>query len=460
MIATAPPRKLPPDPYYVDSKGDLRFRAHDGQRAMMAKTERFILTLAGTQSGKTVSGPWWLLREICQRGPGDYLVAAPTYPLMQKKVMPEFRRLFGKRLALGDYKAAEKTFVFSEDGARALGFPSGSETLVFFGHAQDPDSLESATAKAAWLDESGQRKFKASSWEAIQRRLSIHQGRVLFTTTPYVLGWLKDLHDEAQAAQREGRTSDTALVSFESTMNPAFPQAEYERMRGLLPAWKFDMMYRGRFTRPAGLIYDCYSAGPYPDGNTFEGGPIQDTWDRVAGVDFGGTNTAHLKAALQPTPGQAFPSRLWVYTEALEGGKTAAEHTATLRAAGDGRTPDVAWGGAPSETDYRREWTAAGMRTAAPAIRDLEAGISHVYALLKTRHLVISDECEGLLDEIETYARELDDRGEATERIADKSTFHRLDALRYLCAGAIPPVTPTPRRASSVTQTASYGRSR
>ena len=44
--------------------------------------------------------------------------------------------------------------------------PEG-ETNVYFGHAQDPDSLESATAKAAWLDEAGQGKFKLDSWRAV-----------------------------------------------------------------------------------------------------------------------------------------------------------------------------------------------------------------------------------------------------------------------------------------------------
>ncbi|MCB1899227.1 MAG: hypothetical protein KDH16_08060, partial [Rhodocyclaceae bacterium] len=40
--------------------------------------------------------------------------------------------------------------------------------------------------------------------------------------------------------------------------------------------------------------------------------------------------------------------------------------------------------------------------------------------------------CLGLLDEIMSYARELDDMGEPTEKIADKNTFHLLDALRYI----------------------------
>ncbi len=200
---------------------------------MFASTARFVLMLAGTQSGKSVSGPWWILKEICRCGTGDYMVVTPSYPLLQKKVLPEFQKLFRSRFQLGEYHIADRIFEISPRGQEVLlGTVTESPTQVFFSHAQDPDSLESATAKAAWLDEAGQEKFRRGSWEAIQRRLSIHEGRVLITTTPYTLGWLKtELHDPAKAGQ-----GDIELIQFESTMNPAFPKAEFDRMCGCADA--------------------------------------------------------------------------------------------------------------------------------------------------------------------------------------------------------------------------------
>jgi hypothetical protein len=41
----------------------------------------------------------------------------------------------------------------------------------------------------------------------------------------------------------------------------------------------------------------------------------------------------------------------------------------------------------------------------------------------------------GLIDELGTYARELDENGQATEKIKNKNDFHRLDGLRYLICG-------------------------
>ena len=52
----------------------LRFTLHPGQSEAWASLKRFILVLAGAQSGKTSFGPLWMRREIQARGPGDYLV--------------------------------------------------------------------------------------------------------------------------------------------------------------------------------------------------------------------------------------------------------------------------------------------------------------------------------------------------------------------------------------------------
>lgn len=93
------------------------------------------------------------------------------------------------------------------------------------GHASDPESLES-TAKAVRCDGAGQRR----SWEALQRRLSINEGRALITTTPYDLGWLKQqLWDPWQAFQRNHPLID--VVRFDSTENPAFSAHRLSRLR-------------------------------------------------------------------------------------------------------------------------------------------------------------------------------------------------------------------------------------
>ena len=71
----------------------LQWNFHPGPLKAWNSTKRIILVTAGWQSGKSVIGSPWLAREIERCGPGDYLVASPSYPLMMKKVLPEFLRL-------------------------------------------------------------------------------------------------------------------------------------------------------------------------------------------------------------------------------------------------------------------------------------------------------------------------------------------------------------------------------
>lgn len=405
------------DGFYELDGMTLRYRFHPGQWQAWNSERRYVVVLAGTQGGKTSFGPPWLHREIQAAGPGDYLVVTPSFPLLDKKALPEFRKLFEGYLALGRYVASpSRRFEVSDVGQRRLWGDSGRayKTTIWFGYATDPDSLESATVKAAWLDEAGQPSFKAESFEAIMRRLAIHRGRVLLTTTPYYWGWLKERFWDAS-------DDDVALIRFESIMNPAFPREEWERARRELPPWRFDMFNRARFTRPAGLIYNAF------DQDTMTCRPFVIPADapRYVGLDFGGVNTAAVFLA-------EHEGRLYLYREYHSGDATAADHVAALLAGEPGELE--AFGGAAGEQQWRDEFRAAGLHVRKPIVADVEVGINRVYSLFAAGRIVIFDNCGGVLDELANYSRVTDDAGNPLEAIADKSKFHRLDALRYVGA--------------------------
>ncbi len=297
---------------------------------------------------------------------------------------------------------------------------------IIFGHADDPESLEAMSAKAAWLDEAGQGKFRLESWEAVQQRLSIDRGRCLITTKPYNLGWLKKrVHDEWERAGRNH--PDIDVINFASTMNPAFPKEELERARASLPGWKFRMSYMGLFERPAGLIYDCFDESRH----VVQPFKVARDWRRFGGLDFGGVNTAAVKGA-RPSPS----SPLHIYAEYHAGSRTAAQHAEHLLAGEPGF--DLWVGGSKSEGQWRSEFMAAGLHVIEPPVSDVEVGINRVYQMLATGRLTISASCEKLIDELQSYSRVLDEGGEPTEKIEDKEKWHRLDALRYLCAKLCP----------------------
>ena len=218
------------------------------------------------------------------------------------------------------------------------------------------------------------------------------------------------------------------------------------------------MRYEGRFERPAGMIYDVWDEGVHVTAD-------RPTGTEVAGLDFGAVHTAACVATLRPG------SLCYVLTRFYQAGsRTAAEHADQLAPRGPNgdrpAKPSRAWGGAASEDNWRREFTAARYPVAEPPVRLVEVGIDRAYALLKNHPglhgrpdpgatdgaVIVHDPqrpwveawegAEGFADfkdEVESYSRELDDDDEPTEKIEDKSRFHLLDAFRYLSAGIVAP---------------------
>ena len=204
-------------------------------------------------------------------------------------------------------------------------------------------------------------------------------------------------------------------------MNPAFPVEEYERGRRELPAWKFHQKFDGQFAKPLGLIYDCFDDTLHKC-KRFS---IPADWKRYVGLDFG-VNTAAVLFAEEPGT-----KKLFAYREYKSGGRTAKEHAAAIKQGEPAFTTVV--GGSKSEDNWRLEFTAGGLPVRAPDQPDVEVGIDRVYGALKSEKLFIFDtHMDGLLEELATYSRELDEAGNPTEKIEDKETFHRLDAARYI----------------------------
>jgi hypothetical protein len=392
----------------------VRLHLHPGQTKAWDSQRRFIFVIAGTQGGKTSFGPWWLHRETQRCGDGDYLAVTASYDLFKLKLLPEMKRVFQDLLGWKYY---------ASDRLMALG-----DKRLILRSASAEGGLESATALAALLDECGQDEFRLESWEAVQRRLSLSQGRVLGTTTPYNLGWLKtEVFDRWRAGD-----PDFEIVQFKNIQNPRFPRAEYDRMKGKLPAWKFKMFYDGEFSRPAGMIYADYDEAIH----RIPARHIPNHWPHYVGIDFGAVNTAMIWIAEDPEK-----HVYYLYREYHAGDKTTQGHAYAYFTESGMHQEDGEWvggesivyvtGGAKSEKQQRWDWNAAGVPVSESPIIDVEAGIDRVIELLKTKRLFIFDTCRGVLDEIGTYARELDDSGQPTEKIKDKETFHRLDALRY-----------------------------
>lgn len=409
----------------TNDKGQAILSPHLGQARAWRSTRRFVFIIAGTQSGKTSWGPWWLHREIEREGrAGDYLAVTASYDLFKLKMLPEIRTVFERLLHIGRWWAGDKIIELSHPtkGFLAKRADDPMHGRIILRSAGSSGGLESATARAAWLDECGQDAFTLEDWNAVQARLSLYEGRCLGTTTPYNLGWLKsEVYD-----RWERGAPDIEVVNFASALNPAFPDREQARREATMQDWRYRMRYLGQFTKPAGLIYSAFEPSMI-----VEPFPIPDDWERLIGVDFGGANTAVLFLAQNPE------TKRWVvYDEMMTGDKTSKEYAQEVR----GRIPDgcffTAYGGSKSEGQQRRDWATGGLALGEPTIPEVESGIDKVTEWFKSGGLEISRACSGLIDELGTYRRKLDSLGNPTDKIDKKREFHRLDALRYAVVGA------------------------
>jgi hypothetical protein len=409
MIATA--ADTSPGLYQIEGT-KLRTVLHAGQTRAWDSKKRFVFVIAGTQSGKTSFVPLWLDREIQEKGRGDYLAVTATYDLFKLKFFPEMSHYFRDLFGWG-YSASDR-LLWRQDKPKLF-------TRIILRSADAEGGLESATSKGAVLDECGQDKFRVTAWEAIQRRLSLSEGRVLGATTPYNLGWLKT---QVFDLWRKG-DPDFGVIQFKSIQNPTFPKAEYYRMKAKLPAWKFRMFYDGEFTRPAGLIY-----GDFTDLHIIKPFKIPERFPRYFMVDFGGVNLAKLWIAEDPAS-----ENLYLYREELSGDKTTEEHVKEVL--DHGEILVGSWGGAGSEGQYRRDWGAAGLYISEPPVSEVEVGIDRVIEVLKKKKLFVFDTCVKTIDQFGIYSRKLDEEGNPTEEIKDKKEFHLLDALRYGISGIL-----------------------
>jgi len=416
---------------------------HIGQRWAWEATQRWVAMIAGTQSGKSAFGPWWLKREIERCGRGDYIAATSSYDLFKLKLLPAMLKVFVDIFGIGKYWGGDRVIEICEDAKPGGKFYANTSkdamwARIILRSAESEGGLEAATAKAAWLDEAGQLRFDVQAWRAIKRRLALNQGRAIITTTLYALDWVKStfldplaeveptyrITDERGAEMTLRENDDIALIQFDSIANPSYPVAEFEEARATMPPDEFAMFWRGQATKLRTMIFDCFDRGI----NVVPHFDIPYNWVGAVGIDPVGAHVAAVWGALSPVDG-----KFHIYREYREPfGKTTQGHADAILKLTNERI--VRWVvGQPAERQPRLDWKAAGIDGDSPPFSDLWVGIGRVYSMFKSGDMVIHDNCEGLLSEVGSYQREKDKRtGELTDKIREKHSFDITDSLRYL----------------------------
>lgn len=427
-------RELLPD-------GTIRVNLHPGQQRVMASRRRFVFMLGSPQVGKTCLSPHWLVNEINENGAGDYLAVTSTYDLFKLKFLPEFLKVFeGGVLGLQPYKvdigrywAGERIIELAENlipgkfWAKKQDDPMWGRIILRSADAKA--GLESATVKAAVLDEPGQKEFTWDAWDAIQRRLSLSMGRVLGTTTIYGINWVKH---EIFDRWVKGDT-DFDVIQVDALENPIFPQAEYESKRKTLPPWKFKMIYQGRYETPAGLIY-----GSFDVGCKVARFPISAKWQVYVGHDFGPVNMAAVFYAKDPDTGLFWlfdiykaEAKVWNHVEAF---KRITEGLNVVRRIGGAAMKS-------NEEGWREAFTAHGWPIQAPKdhLKSPQVRIQRVWEMHSLNKIMVFDDLHEYLDEKFSFCRPLDSKNEPIQdQIENESAFHYMSAEQYILSDFAP----------------------
>jgi hypothetical protein len=66
--------------------------------------------------------------------------------------------------------------------------------------------------------------------------------------------------------------------------------------------------------------------------------------------------------------------------------------------------------------------------------------VSTFLTAINTGQLFFFEDLSGILDELESYSRKTNEKGEVSDEIEDKSSFHGCDSLRYIISHIRKPI--------------------
>ena len=158
------------------------------------------LLLAGRGYGKTRTGATWIA-ELAVRQPGSRFALIGATHADARSVMVE-----GESGLL----AASDGAVF-QPGRRRVYWPDNGSSAMLYS-AEEPGSLRGPSFNFAWGDEAARWPDAPAALSNLRMALRLgDHPRLLLTTTPLPLAWLKAIAADARVATTRGRTTDNQI---------------------------------------------------------------------------------------------------------------------------------------------------------------------------------------------------------------------------------------------------------
>lgn len=368
------------------------------QAKIFFSSKKILGFIAGTGTGKTFFAPIWLWYQMLKHPNEEWILSAPTIPMMKRTVIKYFLDFFNQHNVVYEYHKGD--FIFT--------LPHATIHCI---SAQDPDRMQGVHAKGIVGDECGM--YDRLWYDTAIQRISFKKGQILLTSTPYGFNWLKyDVYDKWLAGD-----TDIEFVNPTSIENPFYPREEYEKAKQRLPEWKFKMLYEGKFIRPEGLIY--------PDYKKVKRFDVPEHWEYVLGLDFGWNDPTALSVCRIDDEGNEY------LTEEYKKSKmTITELVELLKKFPPGTQIEAD----PSDKQIIYTLKEDYGFNINSANNNVFGGIMAVQEKLKSGKMVVFDDLIYTIDELERYTWDIQ---KGTDDLTDKpkktgQNIHLLDAIRYL----------------------------
>lgn len=340
----------------------------------------------------------------------NFLITAPTYPIMVQSTLPVFLKLMD-----GMGKLNQKDGVFK--------LHSGGN--VYLRTESHPDSIIGITnIRHIWGDEAG--KYRLYFWENMQARADFMNAGIDLTTSPYSLNWI---YRELIKPHKQGLRPDVDYIMAPSWDNPYHSLHDPDKLqqkKRTMDARRFNMLYGGQWDKMEGLVYDCFSE----DENICEPIALPSGTRFVAGVDWGYNPDPFVIKVHALCP----DGKRYHVSEYYKTGQTPSDMVAAAKA------KKQTWGIThfycdPSQPGMIEEFCRNGI-PAMPAENDIVRGIGAVYEGYKTRTTkIFRGACPHTVDEMETYhypeEKDLRPDQDAKEPKPVDQYNHTMDADRY-----------------------------
>ena len=379
---------------------------HPKQAEAFTFDTQYCAAISGIQGGKTYLGCIWAAKNIAEK-PGDGLIAAPTYKILQHATMPKFFELFP------EYRK------YYKEQKGVLEFPDKN---IYVRSMDNPLGVEGMTLDWVWGDEAGQ--YSLLAWTVLRSRTSIRRGRILFTTTPYNMGWL---YQDFFLPWQKGEDEDLSVVTWASVDNPYFPPDFFEKEKKRLSKEEFRRRYMGEFTRMEGLVYDVH------EWHKMEAKEIP-AEAVIGGIDWGYTNPAALQIL------KWYDGRFYIVDEWYMEGKTTPEIIAAAKNFQTKYKVNIWYADSanPEKIAEANDNTGLYVIGYEKTKDSLTFGISTIQQLLREKRLYVFKSCVNTLSEFEAYhyPETVEGKDQSEDPVAKDN--HLMDAMRYGIMGYAP----------------------